>query len=167
MKISAVNGSPRKGNTDFLLDRIIGDIDIIRLRDKNIGFCNGLDSCCPVSLKCDKSDDMEEIYKKLESSDVIILASPTYFSNVTATMKNFMDRCNPYYYNKKLKDKKFFLIAVGGYEPSIKDALQCMRNFLKGIYAKEIGVYYAVADKINDLKNNSKIIKEIQEIKLK
>lgn len=110
---------------------------------------------------------MFHIYKLLESSDIIILASPSYFSNVTAIMKNFIDRCNPYYFNKKLKEKAFFLLSVGGYEPSIKEAIRCMRNFLNGIYAKEIGSYYTVADKIGEVGKNQKVIKELREIGVK
>lgn len=170
MKILAINGSSRKGNTSFMLDLILNsarengaEAEIIELRNENIEFCYGGDICCS-NLKCCIKDDMSKIYKTLEQSDVIILASPCYFSNVTALMKNFMDRCNPYYFNKKLKDKKFFLLSVGGYEPSIKEAIRCMKNFLKGVYAKSIGGYYAVADKLGEVKKNQKVIKELQNI---
>jgi len=171
MKILAINGSPRKGNNEFMLDIILNsakengtEAELINLRDKRINFCGGGDNCCPKTLKCYISDDMNEIYPKLEAADIIILASPTYFSNVSARMKNFMDRCNPYYYNKKLKSKKFFLISVGGYEPSVKECIKSMENFLKGVYGKKVGSYHAVADKIGELEDNSKIIKALQDI---
>ena len=169
MKVLAINGSPRKGNTDFMLDIILkslkgADVEEIRLRDKNIKFCGGGDNYCPKTLKCHIKDDMLDIYPKLEEADIIILASPNYFSNVTARMKNLMDRCNPYYYNEKLKGKKFFLLSVGGHKPLIKEAIKAMENFLKGIYAKSIGSYYSVADKIGELKKNQKVIKELQDI---
>lgn len=174
MKILAINGSPRKGNTEFMLHELLDEAHkngaetlSIKLRKRNINFCSGEDDCCPKTGKCKKSDDMFHIYKLLESSDIIILASPSYFSNVTAIMKNFIDRCNPYYFNKKLKEKAFFLLSVGGYEPSIKEAIRCMRNFLNGIYAKEIGSYYTVADKIGEVGKNQKVIKELREIGVK
>lgn len=170
MKILAVNGSPRKGNTDFMLNIILDsakengvETEIVYLRDRKIEFCDGCDYC-KKTKECHIKDDMQEIYKKLESADIIVLASPNYFFNVTAIMKNFMDRCNPHFFNKKLKGKKFFLLAVGGYEPSIKDAIRAMENFLKGIYGKAIGSYYAMADKIGELKDNQKVIKELKEI---
>lgn len=171
MKILAINGSPRKGNTEFMLNIILNSTkengaekESINLREKNIKFCGGGDNCCPVKLKCHIKDDMIDIYPKLEQADIIVLASPTYFGNVSARMKNFMDRCNPYYYNKKLKGKKFFLLSVGGYEPSIKEAIICMKNFLKGIHSESIGEYYAVADKLGELEKNQKVIKEIEDI---
>jgi len=166
MNVLAINGSPRKGNTDFILGTILAKEDeIIRLREKKIEFCSGCDYGCPKTKRCSIDDDMPEIYRKLEKADLVILASPCFFSNVSAMMKNFMDRCNPYYFNKKLKDKRFFLIAVGGYEPSLKDELACMRNFLKEIYAKEIGFYGVVADKASDLEKNKKVIKELGNLK--
>ena len=168
MKILAINGSPRKGNTDFMLQTILGsakaDSEIIYLRDRKITFCSGGDDCCPVRKECHIKDSMPEIYKKLENADIVILASPCYFFNVTARMKNFMDRCNPYYFNKKLKGKKFFLLSVGGYEPSIKETIKVMESFLKGIYGVKIGSYHAVADKIGELKGNQKVIKELESI---
>jgi len=42
-----------------------------------------------------------------------------------------------------------------------------MRNFLKGIYAKEIGSYYTIADKIGEVEKNSKVIRELKDIAAK
>jgi len=165
MKILAINGSHRKGNTDFMIDIIlkVAKGEHIRLREKDIQFCSGGDYCCPMTFKCDKRDDMSDIYKKLELADIIILASPCYFFNVTARMKNFMDRCNPYYFSKKLKGKKFFLITVGGHKPSLKGAITAMKNFVNGICGTIIGNYSTVADKACEV-NNQKVIKELQDI---
>src|SRR3989338_6880524 len=171
MKILAVNGSPRKGNSDAMLDVLLGsarehgaETEIVYLREKKLQFCSGGDDCCPVKKECHIKDDMPEIYKKLENAGIIILASPCYFFNVTARMKNFMDRCNPYYFNKRLKGKKFFLLSVGGYEASIKGAIDAMKNFVGGVHGKVIGSYSAVADKSGSLEKNQKVIKELKEI---
>lgn len=171
MKILAIDGSPRKGNTDFMLQTILdsarengAETDIIFLRDKKIGFCDGCEHC-KKTKECHIKDEMPEIYKKLESSDIIILASPCYFFNVTAIMKNFMDRCNPYWFSKKLKGKKAFLVSVGGsFEESIKDTIRAMENFLRGIFAEKIGSYYTKAENAGEIKENPKVIKELQNI---
>jgi len=168
MRIVAINGSHRNGNIDFILDTLLNrsDAEQIKLRKKDIQFCNGGDYCCPKTGRCDKRDDMLAIYKQLESADLIILASPCYFFNVTARMKNFMDRCNPYYFNKKLKNKKFFLITVGGHKPSLKAEITAMKNFVKGVHGKVIGEYSTVADKVGEVRN-PKVIKELKDIKKK
>jgi multimeric flavodoxin WrbA len=164
MKILAINASPRKGNTVFILDSILKgkDAEIINLKDMNINFCGGGDNCCTVRKECHIKDDMPLINEKLEKADLVMLASPCYFSNVTARMKNFMDRCNPCFFNKKLKGKRFFLIAVGGYPVSLKEAIHVMKNFLKGIHAEFAGSYTAVADKVGALRQNQKVIKELE-----
>lgn len=174
MKILAINSSPRKGNTDFMLDVILNsakdngaEVCEIKLREAKINFCKGGDNCCPKTGKCNMNDGMSEIYQKLEEADIVILASPCYFFNVTAMMKNFIDRCNPYFFSKKLKGKKFFLISVGGYKPSLKEAINAMENFIKGINGKSIGSYHAVADKAGEIKKNSKVIKELKDIGIK
>lgn len=171
MKLLAINGSHRKGNIDFMLDILLNsaredgaETELIKLREKDIKFCGGGDNCCPVNLKCHIKDDMLNIYPRLEQADIIILASPSYFSNVSARMKNFMDRCNPYWFNKKLKGKQAFLIGVGGSgDKSIKEMLDRMRTFIKILGIEELGSYYAKADKIGEA-NNSKVIKELKKI---
>jgi len=172
MKILAINGSHRKGNIDFMLEVILdsakengADIEIIKLKDNKIDFCSSGDNCCQKTLRCSREDDMPEIYPKLENTDILILASPSYFSNVTARMKKFMDRCNPYWFSKKLNGKKAFLLGVGGSgDKSIKEMLDRMRTFIRILGIEDIGSYYAIADKINELKENQKVIKELQSI---
>jgi len=44
------------------------------------------------------------------------LGSPTYFDNVTAIMKAFIDRCLPLYLSEKLKGKKIALVSVGNFQ---------------------------------------------------
>lgn len=56
---------------------------------------------------------MDEIYPLLEEADVIVFGSPIYFSNVSARIKNLMDRCNPYFFNGKLKGKYMVVVGVG------------------------------------------------------
>ena len=170
MKILAIDGSPRKGNTDFMLQTMLdsakdAETDIVFLRKKKIQFCGGGDNCCKKTKECHIKDDMPEIYKKLEESDVLVLGSPAYFFNVTAMMKNFMDRCNPYWFSKKLKGKKAFLVSVGGSsEESMKDTIKAMENFLRGVFIKSIGSYYAKAENVGEIKENPKVIKELQSI---
>ena len=108
---------------------------------------------------------MDEIYGKLEEVDLVILASPSYFSNVTARMKNFMDRCNPYWFSKKLKRKKAFILGVGGgIDKSVKETMEIFRTFLRILEMEEVGSYYTKADKINELEGNQKVIKEMESI---
>ena len=155
MKIFAVDGSPRVGNTNFLLDFIssnFNDFEILKLRENRINYCGGGDNCCPKTGKCIKNDDMIKAYPKIEAADLIILASPSFFNNVSAQMKTFMDRLNPYYFNKKLENKKFFLISTATREKSNEKTIDCMKEFVKGVFGKVVGNYQLIAEKANDLK---------------
>lgn len=103
MKIFSVLGSPnKKGNTAALLERYLNgvkenhsDIEItnIFLQEKDIKPCKGCHYCKRTNVNsCAIKDDMTELYKKLESSDVIILSTPVYSFNMTAQLKAFVDR---------------------------------------------------------------------------
>ena len=168
MKILAICGSPRKGNTEFMLNIMLkdrNDSEIVLLRELKIKNCIGDDSCMKTKECHIKDDDANEIYKKMEEADTIILASPSYFSNVTGIMKNFMDRGNPYWLNEKLKGKKAFLLGVGGQEGTEgNNVIECMKFFARGLHMEITGEYFTTAEKPKDLENNEKVIKELQKI---
>jgi len=99
IKILAVSGSPRtKGNTSLLLDEALTyaaeqgiEIEKIDLSDYNYSDCTGCEGC-KKTFKCILPDDMQSIYPKILTADALILGSPTYFYNMTAKMKAFIDR---------------------------------------------------------------------------
>lgn len=98
MKILHISGSPRaQGNTTYLLDELqclVGG-EIVRLSDYQIGPCTGCWACVNIG-KCHIDDEMTtNISPSLLTADVIVLASPVFFNNVTAQMKLFIDRTWP------------------------------------------------------------------------
>ncbi len=129
MHILGLNGSPRKkGNTQFLLSAFLNEAErvgartrSIRVVEHNIGPCKELIVCekkgfCPID------DDMKhEIYPLLRDTDVIVLASPVFFYNVSAQLKALIDRCQTLWarkYRLKLTDparkfRKGYLLATG------------------------------------------------------
>ncbi|MGM0770768.1 MAG: flavodoxin family protein [Halobacteriota archaeon] len=105
IKILGVGGSPRKnGNTDILLDRFLkgaesegAEIKKVQLRDYSIEFCIGCEACRKAGTCTQFHDGMNLLYSDIESSDGLILGSPTYNYNITASMKGFIDRLYPFY----------------------------------------------------------------------
>jgi multimeric flavodoxin WrbA len=98
----AVNGSPRKdGNTDYLLKEVLDPVaragwetELVRAGGREIRGCIACYKCfenqdqrCAV-----KKDDVNECIEKMLAADAIILASPVYFSDVTAQIKALIDR---------------------------------------------------------------------------
>jgi len=63
------------------------------LAEKDIQYCRGCYSCWTKTPgKCPIPDDMTEVLSQLGRADVIVLASPVYFGNVSGTLKVFTDR---------------------------------------------------------------------------
>lgn len=117
MRVIGICGSPRKGgNSEIMLQEALkaaeakgAETELIILADKEINCCKGLNSCPD---ECEFKDDMQEIYKKLEEADAIILATPVWFNNVSSTAKVFMDRCVFLARKKRLAGKKLGVITV-------------------------------------------------------
>ncbi len=100
MKILGIVGSSRKkGNTSILMQETLLpfeeqgiNTELVFLGDYNIEDCNGCESCKD-TYKCVINDDMQKLYPAILESDAVILGSPAYFYNITASMKAFIDRC--------------------------------------------------------------------------
>lgn len=168
-KILFISGSPRNGNTNFLLSNIYEAIDtphkeLILLKDKDIKFCKGC-LACHSRPKCAINDDMENILTKMIKADLFVIGTPNYFENISGMMKNFIDRCHPLYKNKLLKDKKIIFVFVGGGESKgTKKFLNfSIFGFVKHLKLNLIGSYAFQALNIRDL-NNKNISKDISKI---
>ena len=129
MLVLGFQGSPRKkGNTAFLLTNFMQAVEklgaqtrIIEVTRKNIIPCKEYVVCerkgyCPID------DDVKtEIYPLIRQAEVVVLASPIFFFNMTAQLKAVVDRCQLFWarkYKLKLSDpakktKRGFLLAVG------------------------------------------------------
>ena len=171
MNIIAICGSPRRGNTEFVLKRILtkaeelgSSVELVLLREKRIEFCNGCLNCDSTG-ECNIRDDMQIIYPKLENADLIILGSPNYFHNVSGMMKNFVDRLLPFYYKDKLKDKKIVEVIVGasGESDAIKKSIGCFEEAVNLLKASCVGDLYLAARKHQDIENDPDKIKKIDE----
>lgn len=99
MKVIGIVGSSRKkGNTSFLMEQALNacqdqglETELLYLSDYQYRDCIGCEGCQKTN-KCVIKDDMQIIYEKIDSSDGIIVGSPTYFYNITGLMKSFIDR---------------------------------------------------------------------------
>jgi multimeric flavodoxin WrbA len=100
VKLMAIQGSPRKGgNTEILLAEAVrgaeeggAQVERVDLRDLQISPCMEIYSCKQNGI-CGIKDDMVELYRSMDASHRLILASPIFFYSVSATAKIFIDRC--------------------------------------------------------------------------
>ena len=171
--IIGISGSPRDKITNYMLKTVLEatgcNYQLIKLKDKNIKPCSACGGCYQ-SHKCVIRDNMQKIYDKLAKADIIVLGSPTYFDNVSALMKIFIDRCLPLYLSEKLKNKKAALVSVGNFkegevkysdnynpnnaikdanlkkemENSVKRCINNMKNFCEAMNLKITGSVFSI-----------------------
>ncbi len=92
-------GSPRRGgNTEILLDETLrsakekgAQTEKIILNELNIRPCQECGGCDKTG-RCVVKDDMQDIYPKLRRANSVIVASPVFFSSVSAQTKAMIDR---------------------------------------------------------------------------
>ena len=102
MKVVAFNGSPRKdGNTAILTNLVLKELEkegieteLVQFHGINLHGCIACYQCFNNKDKhCAVKDDVLNLYiDKMLEADGIILATPTYFSDVTAELKALIDR---------------------------------------------------------------------------
>jgi len=102
MKVVAFNGSARKdGNTSILLNTVLDELkaagvetELYQLAGKPIQGCIACMKCFENKNKrcaVDK-DIVNECIAKMVDADGILLGSPTYFADVSASMKALIER---------------------------------------------------------------------------
>ena len=124
MKIVAVMGSPRKLETlkavqrfeEKLAARREVTFNYIFLKEMNIKPCKGCFLCiekgeelCP-----QREDDRIKIFNLMMDADGVIFASPNYSLQVTALMKNFLDRMAYVFHRPCFFHKAFVPIITQG-----------------------------------------------------
>ncbi len=102
MKIVAFNCSPRMGgsNTDRIIEPLLegareagAEVEKFYARKLDIAPCTGCMTCwMKTPGTCLQKDDADMARRKMLEADVIVLATPIYFFNMTSYMKNLMER---------------------------------------------------------------------------
>lgn len=101
-KVLIISRSLRNGgNSDMLADQFIKgsmekgcQVEKISLINKQIGFCTRCLSC-QKTHECAIKDDAVEIVEKVKNADIVVLATPIYYYEMSGQMKTLLDRCNP------------------------------------------------------------------------
>ena len=181
MLVLGFQGSPRKkGNTSFLLTNFMQTVEklgaqprIVEVTRKNITPCQEYVVCerkgyCPID-----DDVKSEIYPLIRQAEVIILASPIFFFNMTAQLKAVVDRCQLFWarkYKLKLSDpakktKRGFLLSVGASKgKSLFEGLQLTaKYFFDAIDARYEGsLTYREIEGPKDMAKHPKVLTDIE-----
>ena len=136
MKVVGICGSPRKGNTEWMLRKLMegvakagAETELILLREKDIKRCDGCLGCEVGGEQrkgiCTIQDDMQQIYPKLVEADALAFGTPVYFEMLSGLLKNFIDRTCPIW--PRLEGKPVVGLAVA--EEGIGKAIENLKTY--------------------------------------
>jgi multimeric flavodoxin WrbA len=146
MMIVGVCGSPRKGNSEWMLEQVMGEasrrgarVETILLRRMDVRMCKGCLACEKGGKNrpglCRIKDDMNLIYPRLLAADALILATPGYFEMVSGMLKNFIDRTCAIW--PRMEGKKIAGLAVA--EEGTGQAIRNLRTYASLCKMKWVG----------------------------
>ena len=104
MNIVCLLGSPReKGNSATIANRFCNTADGLGAEVKtftlnNLQYrgCQGCMACKTKLDRCALSDDLTQVLEAVRETDVLVLASPVYFWDISSQLKTFIDRTYSY-----------------------------------------------------------------------
>jgi multimeric flavodoxin WrbA len=102
MRVLGINGSPhRNGNTSVMLGWVFEELEgagisteIFSLAGKPIAGCIDCKKCfANKDRRCGVTDDaLNEVIARLVEADGVVIGAPTYFANVSGTVKSLIER---------------------------------------------------------------------------
>lgn len=171
MKVLAIIGSPRKsGHSSFIIDKIeekiksMSDVDFERiyLADANLELCKGCGVCLLKGEEnCPNKDDREKIVEKILNANGVIFISPVYAMNMTALMKNLMDRTAYTMHRPRFFNQYTMIVSVTG-GSGLKETIKSMSAIKYSGYniVNTLGVVAPKALKTNTI-SDLNILKKI------
>lgn len=150
-QIVVLNGSPQKDGAIASLVKAFSDgastsgaeVHEFFLEGMNIHTCNG---CFKGNSKnarpCTIQDDMDKIYPLVKSAEVIVLASPVYWWNISGQLKTALDRLVALEEGTDLlhgNHSAVLLMAADGDESQFETVLPWYTHFLSKLGWKNIG----------------------------
>ena len=102
MKVVSFNGSAsKKGNTSIMVDTVFGPLQDAGIETEEVSLAGSRIRGCIACYKCFENKDQScvvrddianDCIEKMLAADGIILASPTYFADMTPETKALIDR---------------------------------------------------------------------------
>lgn len=142
--ILVLMGSPRKGgNSDLIADSFIEGaiksghkVTKYETATKHIEGCRACDTCFSKGVACSFEDDFNELAPILETSDVLVIVSPLYWSSFPAQLKAVIDKLYSFIIGEKtLSIKESVLLACG--EFNNEEAFDIMVKTYEGLSTYE------------------------------
>ncbi|MBN1152047.1 MAG: flavodoxin family protein [Dehalococcoidia bacterium] len=171
MRVIGISGSPRKGNTEWMVDRVLAaarnggaETELVLLRALDIRLCRGCLVCeadrGPNPGKCVIRDDMEPLLHKMLAADAIVFGTPVYFYLLSGWLKNFMDRTLPIW--PLLHGKRAAGVAVA--EDTIGRTLENVHTYTDLCRMTWVGEVSALATKPGEIASDEIVAVALDEL---
>jgi len=164
MKILGISGSPRKGNTEWMVEKVLqgaseagAPTELILLREMDIRLCQGC-LVCEVGEDgkpgvCVINDDMQPLLGKMLGADAFVFGTPVYFYMLSGLLKNMMDRTVPIW--PLLKGKRAAGVAVA--EDTVGKAIDNLKTYAEVCKLEWMGDVSALATTPGEIATNEGI----------
>ena len=104
MKIACILGSPRlKGNSATIAQRFLdkavalgAETETFSLNTLSYRGCQACYACKTKLDRCILKDDLSRVLHAVQEADVLVLATPTYYGDISGQLKCFIDRTYSY-----------------------------------------------------------------------
>jgi len=152
MKITVLNGSPRKENTSAMVDAFVEgaqeaghEVEVIQVGKMKIAGCMGCEYCHTKGEgQCVQKDDFEKVLPAYKDCDMVVFASPIYYFTLTAQMEAAIQRV--YCIGKPTKATKAAMLLSSG-SPGVYDgAVAQYKGYMAFAGIEDAGVITANGD---------------------
>lgn len=184
MKVVSLLGSPRKnGNSTQLAETVASILEengsnVTRFFLNTLTFkgCQACGACKGKSEVCIVNDDLTPALEAVKEADVIIMATPVYWGDISAQLKGFIDRTYSYltpgFMTEEIKhrlpggQKLVYIQSQGAPEEMYGDIFDRYNSFFKMLnYFKETYVLRGCElNEIDGVKNRQDLLEGAKKI---
>ena len=152
MKITVLNGSPRKQNTTAMAEafaegaRAAGhEVEVLQVGKMKINGCLACEYCHGKGAgQCVQKDDMEKVMPAYKDCDMIVFASPIYYFDMTAQLLAAIQRV--YAIGKPTKAAKAALLLSSASPNPFEGAIATYKSMIGYMGLEDVGVITAAGD---------------------
>jgi multimeric flavodoxin WrbA len=149
VKIATLLGSPRsKGNSSTIANRIVETAEALGAENRSFELnrlsyrgCQACYACKGAHEECVLKDDLAEVLAAVKEADLVVLASPVYYAEISSQLKGFIDRTFSYLVpdyqtnpqpSRLVSPKKLIFVLTQGHpdETAFADIFPRYQNFL-------------------------------------
>ena len=152
MKITVLNGSPRKQNTAAMAEafaegaRAAGhEVEVLQVGKMKINGCLACEYCHGKGAgQCVQKDDMEKVMPAYKDCDMIVFASPIYYFDMTAQLSAAIQRV--YAIGKPTKATRAALLLSSASPNPFEGAIATYKNMIGYMGLEDAGIITAAGD---------------------